>query len=203
MQTTSRRKYRRLFVFLHISNMNKQKELERIAKEIDGCEICKQGKSGLPVPGEGNPDAKIVFMGEAPGKTEARTGRPFVGRSGKLLRQLIRENNLAEDRVFITSPVKYLPNKGTPSKSDIEHGMVHTQKQLDIIKPEYIVLLGNTAIQGLLKEKLQITKLHGKIIERDRVKYFLTFHPSAGLRFVKIKHKLHDDFLKLSILIEN
>src|SRR5437762_582030 len=106
--------------------MNKQKALDEIAKEIEKCEVCKVGKTGVAVPGEGNPDADIVFIGEAPGKTEAKTGKPFVGRSGQLLRSLIREIGLDDVKdVFITSPVKYLPLRGTPTPQDIAHGRVH------------------------------------------------------------------------------
>src|ERR1700685_3374875 len=102
--------------------MDKQKELDRLAREIENCKICKIGKNGKAVPGEGNPDAKIAFIGEAPGKQEAVIGRPFIGRSGQLLRSLIREIGLKEDEVYITSPVKYLPERGTPTSEDIAHG---------------------------------------------------------------------------------
>src|SRR5690348_13984901 len=158
--------------------VSKQKELDKIAEEITACKICPVGKSGKPVPGEGIPDADIVFMGEAPGKTEAVTRRPFVGRSGKLLRSLIRETGLDEKDVYITSPVKYLPDRGTPTPADIRHGMVHTQKQLDIINPKLIVLLGSTAAQGVLGEKIPIQKMHGEIIEKNGKKYMVMFHPS-------------------------
>src|SRR3712207_3427188 len=123
--------------------MNKQTALDEIAKEIENCEVCKIGKSGKAVSGEGNPDADIVFIGEAPGKTEALTGRPFIGRSGKLLRSLITSIGLKEEDVYITSPVKYLPDKGTPSLSDIAHGRLHLIKQFDVIDPKLIVLLGS------------------------------------------------------------
>ena len=66
--------------------MGKKSELQRIAKEIEKCEICRQGKTGKAVPGEGNPDAELVFIGEAPGRNEAEAGKPFIGRAGKLLR---------------------------------------------------------------------------------------------------------------------
>lgn len=77
--------------------MDKDDKLRKIALEIANCEECKVGKIGVAVPGEGNADAVIVFIGEAPGKTEAKTGRPFVGRSGKYLRSLIRSIELSED----------------------------------------------------------------------------------------------------------
>lgn len=181
---------------------DKKKALAAIAKKIERCEICKQEKSGKAVPGEGNPDADIVFIGEAPGKQEAKIGRPFIGRSGQLLRSLIREIGLREDDVYITSPVKYLPDRGTPSPKDIVHGREHLMKQLVIIDPKVIVLLGNVAAQGVLQEKLSITKQHGTLIEKDGKKYFLTYHPAAALRFAKFRPTLKADFQKLLSIIK-
>ena len=182
--------------------MNKSFELKKIANEIEKCQVCKTGKSGKPVIGEGSPDADIVFIGEAPGKKEAETGRPFVGRSGQLLRSLIREVGLREDGVYITSPVKYLPDRGTPTVKDIEHGKTHLQKQLDIVAPKIIVLLGRVASFGILGEFLAINKMHGVIIDKDDRKYFVTFHPSAGLRFPPLKIKIIEDFQRLKEVIQ-
>lgn len=180
--------------------MNKQKELDKIAEEIRNCKECKVGKSGMAVPGEGNADADIVFIGEAPGKTEAKTGRPFIGRSGQLLRSLIREIGLKEEDIFITSPVKYLPDRGTPTPKDIAHGRTHLMKQFAIIDPKIVVLLGSTAIQGVLEEKLAVTKVHGTIKEKNGMKYFITFHPAAALRFPPLRTLLKEDFLKVRSL---
>lgn len=182
--------------------MSSAPALAKIAQEIQSCKICRVGKSGLSVPGEGNPRAQIVFIGEAPGRQEAKVGRPFVGRSGQLLRQLIRQVWLKESDVFITSPVKYLPNRGTPTLSDIKHGMIHTQKQLDVIKPNMIVLLGSVAAQGVLGEKIPINKQHGKIIKKSSQIYLVTFHPAAALRFPPLKKLLEEDFRKLRTLIK-
>jgi len=181
--------------------MNKTVELSNIAGEIENCKLCKIGKTGKAVVGEGSPDAKIVFIGEAPGKKEAETGRPFIGRSGQLLRLLIRQIGLSEKDVYITSPVKYLPLKGTPSESDIAHGKIHLEKQLEIIGPEIIVLLGSVAARGVLGEKIPINANHGRVIEKNGKKYFLTFHPAAALRFVKNKPLLVSDFKKLKTII--
>ena len=101
--------------------MDKTKELLNIAREIEKCALCKKWGTGAPVPGEGNPEAKVVFIGEAPGRQEAKTGRPVVGRSGKLLRATMLEAGLSEEEVYITSPVKYLPLRGTPSRENILH----------------------------------------------------------------------------------
>lgn len=182
--------------------MNKSTELKNITKEIEKCRTCKKNKSGKAVVGEGSSNAKIVFIGEAPGRKEAVIGRPFVGRSGQLLRRLIREVGLREEDIYITSPVKYLPDFGTPTVKDIEHGMIHLQKQLDIITPEIIVLLGRVASFGVLGEILAINKMHGVIIDKNDKKYFVTFHPSAGLRFPLLKQKLIEDFKKLKKAIQ-
>lgn len=181
--------------------MDKVNALAKIVKEIARCRVCKVGKSGKAVPGEGNSDAKVVFIGEAPGRQEAKTGRPFVGRSGQLLRFLIREVGLKESDVYITSPVKYLPDRGTPTSADIAHGRVHLGKQLAIIDPKIIALLGNVAIQGVLGEKIPVSKRHGEIVQKNNKKYFVTFHPAAALRFPPIKTKLLADFKKLQGLI--
>lgn len=183
--------------------MDKQKRLDEIAEEINNCEECKVGKSGVAVPGEGNPDAEIVFIGEAPGKQEAVTGRPFIGRSGQLLRGLIRDIGLKEDEVYITSPVKYLPDRGTPTSTDIAHGRLHLMKQFSVIQPKVVVLLGRVAAEGVLEKKVFVVKDHGQVIEeREGVQYFLTYHPAAVLRFPgKFKHLMLEDFTKVKKLI--
>jgi uracil-DNA glycosylase len=181
--------------------VTKKKFLENIALEISNCQICQVGKSGLPVAGEGNPDAEVVFIGEAPGKQEAKAGRPFIGPAGKILRFLINEVGLKEEGVYITSPVKYLPDRGTPTKEDINHGRIHLNKQLEVINPKFIVLLGSVAAQALLEEKFPITQVHGTIIEKNDRKYFLTFHPAAGLHYPPNRILLKEDFKLLKRLL--
>lgn len=189
--------------------MTKQQALEKVNQEIIACTVCPENKSGVPVVGEGNPDADVVFIGEAPGKQEAKIGRPFIGRSGMLLRSLIREIGLKEENVYITSPVKYLPNGpdgkpgGTPKPADIAHGRIHLIKQLEVIQPKIVVLLGRVAAEGVLQKKVAVASDHGQIIEeRDGIKYFLTVHPAAALRFsIKYKPIIEDDFHKLQSLL--
>lgn len=189
--------------------MNKKQALEKINEEIINCKVCPINKSGKPVVGEGNPDADVVFIGEAPGKQEAVTGRPFIGRSGKLLRGLIAEIGLDEKEVYITSPVKYLPNGknglpgGTPISKDIAHGRMHLMKQLEVIQPKIVVLLGRVAAEGVLQKKVFASKEHGQVIEeREGVKYFLTVHPAAALRFSKVyKPMIEQDFVQLKKLL--
>ena len=184
--------------------MNKQAALDQIAKEIEQCPICKQGKIGVAVPGAGNPDADIVFIGEAPGKTEAKTGQPFVGRSGQFLRSMIRDVLGLDDQkdVYITSPVKYLPERGTPTSAEIAHGKTHLDQQLAIIDPKMIVLMGSVAAQGVLNEKIPVKTEHGKVIERNGKKYFITVHPAAGLRFPPLRETFQQDFQKLREILD-
>jgi uracil-DNA glycosylase len=182
--------------------MTKERALKRIAGEIACCRSCKKGCTGKAVPGEGSADAQIVFIGEAPGREEAKAGRPFVGRSGKLLRQTIREAGLAEDDVFITSPVHYLPDQGTPSKEMIRHGREHLFEQLAVIEPDIIVLLGNTACIALLDTKVEVTKQHGTTVRKDGRTYFITFHPAYAIRFTEGKRLFLKDFAKLKRLIK-
>lgn len=179
--------------------MDKQAALDAIAKEIEQCDVCKVGKIGVAVSGEGNPDAGVVFIGEAPGKTEAQTGRPFIGRSGQLLRSMIRDTLGLDDLkdVYITSPVKYLPAKGTPTPAEIAHGKTHLDKQLAIVNPKIVVLMGSVAAQGVLGEKIAVKTEHGKVLERNGTTYFITVHPAAGLRFPPLRETFAEDFQKL------
>lgn len=174
--------------------------LKEIAREIENCGECKKGKSGLAVPGEGNAKAEIMFVGEAPGRKEAETGRPFVGRSGKLLTELLSSVGLDRKDVFITSPVKYYPGKRLLTKEEIQHGRTHLLKQVNAIKPRLIVLLGAVAIRAVLDKKLKPTEHHGKVMEG---RYFVTFHPAAAIRSPKIvRGKMTDDFRKLKRIVE-
>jgi DNA polymerase len=182
--------------------MDREKELEKIARKIARCRTCRSGCSGRPVPGEGSGNARIVFVGEAPGREEAKTGRPFIGRSGKLLRETIRKIGLSEDEVFITSPVHYLPDRGTPSREMVMHGREHLFSQLAVIDPDIIVLLGATACRAVLDRKIEVAKLHGSVARSDRRACFITFHPAYAIRFTKGKQFFLEDFARLKRLIK-
>lgn len=179
------------------------KFLTDIAKEIAKCKECMENKFGLPVPGEGNPAAKIMFIGESPGPNEAKVGRPFVGRSGKLLTELLNSIGIKKEEVFITSPVKYYQGKRALKNSEIEHGTKHLVKQVEAIKPKLIVLLGQVAMKALFPDKkAKVSDVHGKLFCFDKV-YFPTFHPAAAVRFPKIKDLMKKDFEKLHKLIKS
>lgn len=193
--------------------MNKSQRLKAIEEEIKNCKDCKANKLGMAVAGEGNPNAQIVFTREAPGYQESRSGRPFVGRSGQFLIQLLSEVGLTRKMVFITSPVKYYPvkpninktnrsreNSGrAPTDKEINHGKLHLLKQLEVIRPKLIVLLGKVAAKALIGKDLDlIDKVHGSILQTNDYKFFFTYHPAAAIRFPKIKKLMQEDFQKLA-----
>ncbi|GAC1412481.1 MAG: uracil-DNA glycosylase [Candidatus Doudnabacteria bacterium] len=180
----------------------KQQQLDLIAEEIENCKLCKKNTIGKAVPGEGNADADIIFIGEAPGKNEAETGKPFIGRAGKLLRAGIASLGIKDEEVFITSPVKRLPKHITPTFAEIEHGKKHLLKQFNIIDPKIVVLLGRVGALAMLGKNLQMTKEHGKILNgEDGRLYFLMLHPAAPLHSPKLRVELDSDFKKLKALL--
>lgn len=180
----------------------KEKKLDEIAKQIARCRLCKIEKIGKAVPGEGNADADVVFVGEAPGKQEAATGRPFIGRAGKVLRELIKEAGLKDENVFITSPVKYLPKHVTPTPQEVAHGRTHLNRQLEAINPKVIVLLGRVACLAVLERSCEIAKEHGMVVKQERRTYLLTYHPAAPLYSPKVRTELVKDFKKLKRIIK-
>lgn len=182
--------------------MTRQQQLDRVTNEIAHCGICQKNSVGLSVPGEGSADAKIMFVGEAPGKNEAKTGRPFIGRSGQLLRAQIQAIGLPVADVYITSPVKYLPMQGTPSKEQILHARTHFLKQIAIIRPQILVLMGKVAALGALNREILVSKLHGQTITENGYISFFMYHPAAAIRFQKFRQTFQEDFQKLKAVID-
>lgn len=177
--------------------VDKAAALRQVADDIAACGACRDGTSGIAVPGEGNPGAAIVFIGEAPGRQEARTGRPFVGRSGQVLRAQLRAIGLREEDVFITSVVKYLPDSSTPRMADIAHGAIHLQQQLAIIDPRVVVLLGRVATQGVLGESISLARMHGRALDRDGRTFVVMYHPAAALHNPAVMPAFVADFQAL------
>lgn len=180
--------------------MDNLKKLAKIAEEIENCKICQKDSIGKAVPGEGNPNADVALIGEAPGRKESETGRPFVGRSGQFLRSTLEEIGIKPEDIYITSPVKFLPRRGTPSKEQIQHGKVHFDKQMEVIDPRVMVLMGKVAIYGVLGDEIPILKRHGEVIEKDGKRYLITIHPAAAIRFKKFRSVFTGDLLKLKNL---
>ncbi|MHA2192176.1 MAG: uracil-DNA glycosylase [Candidatus Thorarchaeota archaeon] len=175
--------------------MTRQKELDRIHEEIETCEKCPLHITRLnPVPGEGPVDAKLMLVGEAPGAREDESGRPFVGRSGDLLTTLLSGIGLSRSDVFITSVLKSRPPKNrTPTRSEIEACRPYLERQIEIINPQIVVLLGGVAVSSIIGP-WKMAEAHGKFYEGGERTFFITYHPAAALRFPRIKDVMIADF---------
>ncbi|MBD3405839.1 MAG: uracil-DNA glycosylase [Candidatus Lokiarchaeota archaeon] len=175
--------------------MSDNDSLSKIVSEIQKCTKCPLHKTRKnAVPGEGPDNARLMFVGEAPGATEDRTGLPFVGRSGKLLVSLLENIGLSREDVYITSILKSRPPKNrSPKKSEIEACFPFLERQINLIKPEIIVLLGGVAISSIIGP-WKLSEAHGKFYEGKGQKYFMTYHPAAALRFPKFRDIMMADF---------
>ncbi|MEK6938417.1 MAG: uracil-DNA glycosylase [Nanoarchaeota archaeon] len=174
-----------------------------LAEGIRRCTACPLWKKRmLPVPGEGPVNAKLMFIGEAPGVEEDKTGMAFIGPSGEFLDQLFKKYGIKRSEVFLTSSVKCHPEKNRkPTAAEIcTCRELWLKKQIEIIKPEIIVLLGQTAVDSLIG-KGKVKDYHGKLLMDREYRLFVTYHPSAARRFPQIKKLMEEDFKKLKKLI--
>jgi uracil-DNA glycosylase len=175
--------------------MMSDKELTSLHHVIRKCTLCDLHKTRTnAVPGEGSFHAKLFFVGEAPGAREDETGMPFVGRSGKLLTTMIEEIGLSREEVFISSILKCRPpNNRVPHQSEREMCRPYIEKQIELINPRVIVLLGGTAIASMVGP-WKVTESHGTYFEAQGRTYFMTFHPAAALRSTGVKELMRADF---------
>ncbi len=168
----------------------KAAELEKIAGEVNECRKCELGSLRTnTVPGEGNPNARIMFIGEAPGADEDAQGRPFVGRAGQLLDKIIQACGLKRSDVFIGNILKCRPPENRdPRAEEIISCLPYLQRQIEIIDPEIIVALGAHAARTLLNTTKSIGQLRGQFHEyyagigRPPVKLMATYHTAYLLR---------------------
>lgn len=182
--------------------MDKKKLLDQIAREIAKTNGGPYGKGLKPVPGEGNPEAQIMFIGEGPGFYENQQGRPFVGVSGRLLRKSIVESGWKEREVFITNIVKFRPPENRdPTPAEIEFFKPFLDRQIEIINPKVIVTLGRFSMYKFLGEGVSISKVHGQPRKIDKYTIFPMFHPAAALRATGMMNQFLEDFKKLRDLI--
>lgn len=185
-----------------MSLIRKKKEIEKLNQEIKNCRKCDLWRLRKNVvPGEGPVNAKIMAIGMAPGVEEDLTGRPFCGRAGKFLNRLLKIAGIKRKEIFVTSPLKCLPQppiNRKPRKEEIEACLPWLKKQIEIINPQKFILLGEVAFSVFFPNK-KLKNFRGKWIEKDGKFYFPTYHPAAGLRFPKIRKILEGDFEKLSL----
>lgn len=176
--------------------------LEKIAADVRGCPLCKLARTRKnAVPGEGQLSAKIMFIGEAPGRNEDEKGRPFVGAAGRILDDLLKKAGIERSQVFITNIVKCKPpNNRVPKEDELTACRPYLDRQIALIKPKVICILGRTAYSSLLGGS-SITANRGKILERAGQKYFLTFHPAAVIYNKGLLSVLEADLKKLAVEI--
>lgn len=198
--------------------MNKTGTLKQIKDEIvalDTGELAKFRKDNnyFPVIGEGNHDASIMLIGEAPGENEAKTGRPFVGRAGQFLNELLASVGIPREEVYITNIVKDRPPKNRdPLPEEIELYAPFLDRQIETIRPKVIATLGRFSMvyimnrYGLENEIAPISNLHGtvhtaKMPDNTSVTFVPLFHPAAAIYNQSLKDTLKEDFKVLKKLI--
>ena len=180
----------------------RQKGLEQISREIAVCQKCRLSKTReKTVPGEGNVEAKYFVIGQGPGANEDKTGRPFIGRAGKLLTELLALAGIDREReTFITSIVKCLPTppiNRKPKPDEISACHDYLAKQIELVGAKKIILLGDMAFKVFFpKEKF--SDWRGKWRKIGEREFFISYHPAAGIRFVKFKKILDNDFANLT-----
>lgn len=171
--------------------------LRTIVKQVAACTGCRlcHGRTNT-VPGEGNPDARLMFIGEGPGHNEDLQGRPFVGAAGDLLTKIIGAMGLAREEVFIANVVKCRPpGNRKPELDEMEACLPYLQRQVDLIAPDAIVALGKTALEGLMPDKRRtpMSAIRGTWLEYRGVPVMPTFHPAYLLRNPAGKRPVWED----------
>jgi len=176
-------------------NLKKLRDLENQIKVCRACPLHKARTN--TVPGGGNPDARILIIGEAPGANEDLSGQPFVGMAGKYLDKLLEMAGLPRQNVFITNINKCRPpNNRAPEPMEIQACAHFLEKQIEILDPRLIICLGGTAARAVLGLQ-KIGDERGKLIERDGRYYFVAYHPAARFH----RGKIAEDFHKLRKLL--
>ncbi|MDC0035889.1 uracil-DNA glycosylase [Nitrosopumilus sp.] len=180
-----------------------KKKLEKIKQQVIECTKCELSQTrNNSVAGKGNFKADVIFVGEAPGKNEDLKGEPFIGIAGKKLSIALESAGITREEVYITNIVKCRPPKNrVPTPMERETCQNYLKKEIEIIEPKIICVLGNTAFSSLLDGK-EIIKFRGKIVRKNNQLYFLTIHPAATIYNQKLINVLKKDVKKLFKLIE-
>lgn len=180
-------------------------EINRKWHKKNKCELKKTATQ--PVFGDGNPKAKIIFIGEAPGKDEDLQGKPFIGRAGKFLSEMLEEIKLKREDVYITNTVKYRPpNNRDPKPEEIKECLPWLIEEINFIKPKVIVTLGRHALNRFFPEA-KISEVHGKLLKRkienlNVENFFVLYHPAAALYNGGMRETLIEDFKKIPLVLQ-
>ena len=179
-------------------------ELQNVKENVIKCTKCDLCKTRInAVPGKGNFQSDVIFVGEAPGKNEDQNGEPFIGVAGKKLSVALEEAGISRDDVYITNIVKCRPpNNRVPTTNERDTCKEYLKQEIAIIKPKLICILGNTAFNSILGGS-EITKFRGKVVRKDNLLYFLTIHPAAAIYNQKLIDVLKNDIVRLFDLIRD
>jgi uracil-DNA glycosylase len=183
---------------------NKQKELDKIKQQILDDDVTPELAAGATqlVFGDGNPDAEIVFVGEAPGKNEDQQGLPFVGAAGRFLEEMLKGIGMERAQVYITNIVKYRPpNNRDPYPDEKVAFLPYLKAQLEVIKPKLVVPLGRHSMEVLLPAGLKISQCHGQAKRYKDQVYMPMFHPAAALYNGAMRQTLIDDFSRIPAVL--
>ncbi len=180
-------------------SMQKATRLNELRKRVLECKRCPLYKSRTNlVFGEGDPNADLMFIGEAPGQEEDLQGRPFVGRAGMLLSRIIKAMGLRREEVYIANILKDRPpNNRNPKEDEIKACIGYLLEQIEIIRPRVICALGSFAAKELLKEERSISQIRGKFYNFKDIKLMPTYHPAYLLRNPQDKRLVWEDMKKI------
>jgi uracil-DNA glycosylase len=180
-------------------------ELHQKWHEKNDCKL--KALATQPVFGDGNPKSKIVFIGEAPGKDEDIQGKPFVGRAGKFLNEMLEIIGMKRSDIYITNTVKYRPpNNRDPEPDEIEECLPWLIEELNFIKPDIIIPLGRHAMMRFFPTEM-ISRVHGKLLHK-KIKnipteyFFPLYHPASALYNGGMRETLIEDFKKIPLVLE-
>lgn len=196
--------------FLEMDKRDSAFGLNEIHNQIMQCKKCQLYKTkNNYVPGEGSPSPEIFFIGEGPGETEDRFGRPFIGKAGQLLDKIINKMGYSRKTVFIGNIIKCRPpNNRNPLKDEIEACLPYLKKQIQILKPKVLVCLGKIALNNLVDEDYSITKVRGQIFSYNDIPLIPTFHPAYILHqrskeeISKAKWNVWEDMQKVQDIVK-
>lgn len=180
-------------------DMSGKETLEGIRSDLGDCRLCELCRSRTNIVfGTGNPDARLMFLGEGPGYDEDLSGEPFVGRAGRLLDRIIAAMTLARDAVYICNIVKCRPPENRdPLPVEIESCIPFLQRQIDIIAPEFICTLGAVATRALLRTNAPVSRLRGRFHDYRGIRVMPTYHPAFLLRNPEKKRETWADMKSL------
>ena len=175
--------------------MSELEELYRRIATCPDCDLCSTRTHA--VPGEGPPDAEVVFVGEAPGFYEDQQARPFVGPAGRFLDELIASAGLRREQVYITNVIKCRPpDNRDPLPMEIEACRKHLQRQIELIKPHLIVTLGRYSLAWFFPRDA-IGRVHGQLRFRDGTCFLPMYHPAAALHAGNMRKVIEEDFRRI------